>query len=618
MRYLSDFQMPSPNLKSDTTFAMLATRRVLRLSLILLLPVTVLFVGCDATNVVDKEPQDQLSESSVFEDPNLADSYIFDAYDDLNFQQGYGFSSLMSWRWEHIGAEYVTGATWQWHYDMSLSVPDEDGVHFSKERWNYDNVRRTNSIIEKLQESETLGQNFIDTRTAEARFIRAFTYHRLAKRYGGVPLITDLQTVNTPRDSVFVERSDEREIWDFIASELDAAAQELPEAHDGREGRATRWSALGLKSRAMMYAASVAQFGEQKTAGSGSNSVQLGIPEGEADQYWQQALNAAETVIEEGPHSLYNEYPDNPAKNYFRLFLTPATENPETMLAEIFDGEEKGHSNTFQNLPMEYAKSWGANGGATWHVVNLFNYQDGSDGHISESELESQQWSSEELFENRDPRFKGSVLYPEARFRDSTVTFHSKTLKDGEELTRDQDGWINGEWPASAPPRNITRTGLLVKKRTRTDQRPNQHETDPTDYIEMRLGEMYMNAAEAAYELGQTQKALDYVNEIRQRAGMPEFSSISREKIRNERQREMVLEQRRYWDLRRWRTAHEVIDGLRVKGVRWEYDWDTKKYNARLVNAEGRERVFRERQYYLPLGSSRISDNPALVENPGY
>ena len=596
---------------------MSVVRHPIRSPLLIVLSFGVLLVGCDVSSVVDKEPQDQIAESAVFEDPSLADSYVFDGYDALNMQQGYGFSTLMSWRWEHIGAEYVTGATWQWHYDMSLSVPDASGTNGYKDRWNYTNIRRANSIIEGLRNSESLSEEFVRTRVAEARFIRAFCYHRMAKRYGGVPLITTAQGIDTPRDSVFVSRADEREIWDFVASELDAAAQNLPEVHDGREGRATRWSALGLKSRAMMFAASVAEFGETKTAGSGENSVQLGIPSSEADQYWQEALSAAETVINEGPHSLFNQY-ENPAENYFRLFITEATENPEVMLAELFDGQEKGHSNTFQNLPMEYAKSWGANGGATWHVVNLFNYQDGSDGFISESELESRQWSSDSLFENRDPRFKGSVLYPEAQFRDSTITFHSRTLKDGEELTRGPDGWINGEWPASAPPRNITRTGLLVKKRTRTDQRPNQHGTDPTDYIEMRLGEMYMNAAEAAFELNQPTKALEYVNEIRDRAGMPEWSSITRQKIRNERQREMVLEQRRFWDLRRWRTAHEVIDGLRVKGVRWEYDWSTKKYNARLVNAEGRERVFRERQYYLPLGTSRISDNPALVENPGY
>jgi len=603
---------------------MSVVRRHIRLSLFVLLSTAILFVGCDASSVVDKEPQDQIAESAVFEDPTLADSYVFDLYDQMNFQHGYGFYSMMSWRWEHIGAEYVTGATWQPHYSMSLSVPDASGHHGRKGRRNWSNIRRANTIIEKLRNSETLSEDFIKTRVAEARFIRAFAYHRMAKRYGGVSLITKAQGVGTPRDSVFVPRSDERKIWDFIADELDAAAKNLPETHDGREGRATRWSALGLKSRAMMFAASVAEFGEMKTAGSGENSVQLGIPQSEADQYWQQALDAASTVIQEGPHSLYNEYPNDPARNYFELFITDATENPEVMLAELFDGQEKGHSNTFQNLPMEYAKSWGANAGATWHVVNLFNYQDGSDGHVSPSQLESRQWSADELFENRDPRFKGSVLYPESQFRDSLITFHSRTLKDGNELTRGADGWVSGHpehgaWPASGPPRNISRTGLLVKKRTRTDQRPNQHGTDPTDYIEMRLGEMYMNAAEAAFELGRpNSEVLSYLDPIRERAGMPTFNTVTREKIRNERQREMVLEQRRYWDLRRWRTAHEVLDGLRVKGVGWEYDWSTKKYNVRVINAEGQERVFEERQYYLPLGKSTLASNPALVENPGY
>ena len=606
-----------------------ALRSILRVGSVLALAAFVAVTGCDMqSEVLNKEPQDQLAETAVFKDPTLADSYILDAYDDLNFQQGYGFSTLMSWRWEHIGAEYVTGATWQWHYDMSLSVPDADGAYWAKNRWNFDNVRRANIIIKKLRNSN-LEQDFIDSRVAEVRFIRAYTYYRMVKRYGGVPLITEVQTVDTPRDSVFVERSDEEKIWNFIANELDAAAENLPTDHDGREGRATKWAALGLKSRAMMYAASVAQFGEEKTAGSGENAVQLGMPTSAADQYWQEALSAAEAVINSDEFSLFNQYED-PAENYFRLFITEATANPEVILSEGFDGQEKGHSNTFQNLPMEYAKSWGANGGATWHTVQLFNYQDGSSGEISEAELERKKWTSEELFGNRDPRFKGAVLYPEAQFRDSTITFHSWTCMNGDitgqvdkfgcsgtKEDRESAGWIHG-WPASAPPRNITRTGLLVRKRTRTDQRPNQHGTDPTDYIEMRLGEMYMNAAEAAFELGQMSKAKEYVNDIRERANMPKFSSVNREKIRSERQREMVLEQRRYWDLRRWRTAHEVIDGLRVKGMRFGYDFDTGKYDVRLVNAEGRERVFKERQYYLPLGSSRIADNPALVENPGY
>lgn len=582
---------------------------------ILALAIMVSLPGCDVgSSVINKNPQDQISETAVFSDPNLVDSYLFDAYNALDFwQAGGAFTSFMSYRWSHIGAEYVTVASWQYHYNMSLSVPDASGSFWAKNRWDYENVRRANTIIEKLRNSDQFDQEFVETRVAEARFIRAFAYYRMVKRYGGVPLITEAQGVDTPRDSVFVPRSDEKEVWDFIASELDAVAQDLPDGT--RKARATRWAALGLKSRAMTYAASVAQFGEQKTAGSGSNSVQLGMPASQADQYWQQALDAAEQVINSGPYSLYNEYPSDPDRNYYNLFVTEATENPEVILAELFDGQEKGHGTTFQNLPMELAKSWGANGHATWHVVNLFNYQDGSDGYISESELTSQQWSPDSLFGNRDPRFKGAVLYPEVTFGGERITFHSSTMYNGEERT---DGMINGSWPASAPARNIGPSSLLVKKRTRSDIRPASGGTEDTDYIEMRLGELYMNAVEAAFELDQNQKALDYINEIRNRAGMPEYSSLTREKIRNERQRELVLEEHRYWDLRRWRTAHEVLDGLRVKGARFQYDWDTGEYNAWLTNAEGRARTFRERQYYLPFGNERISDNPALVENPGY
>lgn len=582
-------------------------------ALVLAFTLAAFTTGCDT---LDKEPLDQISEEAVYEDPNLVDNYVLDTYDALNLQQGYGFNSFMSWRWDAMSAELVTGASWQYHLAAALSVPDQGGTHWAISRWPYGNIRRTNTIIEKLRNSD-LSQDFIETRVAEARFVRAMAYFRLVKRYGGVPLIKKAQSVDAPRDSVFVPRSSEREVYDFISAELDAAAQNLPQSHEGWEGRASMPVAYALKSRAMLYAASVAEFGDMQTAGSGENSVQLGIPASEADQYWQQALDASEEVINSGQFSLFEQFND-PATNYQRLFLTGMTENDEVIFGEAFDGEEKGHSNTYQNLPMEWARGWGANAGATWETVQLFNYQDGSSGEISDSQLEGQMWSAEELFGNRDPRFKGSVLYPQSTFRGERITFHSSTIDpNGDEVS---EGTVGDGWPASAPPRNITNTGLLVKKRTARDQRPTSHGTDDTDYIEFRLGEMYMNAAEAAYELGEMDKVETYINRIRNRADMPTFSQseLSREVVRDERQRELVLEQHRYWDLRRWRIAHEVLDGKRVKGLRFTYHYNEDEYDVRLVNAESSARTFQERHYYLPLGSSRISSNPALVENPGY
>jgi hypothetical protein len=125
--------------------------------------------------------------------------------------------------------------------------------------------------------------------------------------------------------------------------------------------------------------------------------------------------------------------------------------------------------------------------------------------------------------------------------------------------------------------------------------------------------------AEAAYYLGNTGEALDLVNEIRDRAGMPDKLTITEDVIRNERAVELVFEEHRYWDLRRWRTAESELDGKRFKGLKFEhYNHDTKKFKISLGNAYIKTHVFKEQNYYFPFTDKKISDNPNLKENPNY
>src|SRR5690606_36316955 len=82
-------------------------------------------------------------------------------------------------------------------------------------------------------------------------------------------------------------------------------------------------------------------------------------------------------------------------------------------------------------------------------------------------------------------------------------------------------------------------------------------------WVRFRLGEIYLNAAEAAFGLGLEAEARVYINALRQRAGFPanSLASVTREKIRSERWAELAFEDHRFWDLKRWRTAHLVWDG---------------------------------------------------------
>jgi hypothetical protein len=130
---------------------------------------------------------------------------------------------------------------------------------------------------------------------------------------------------------------------------------------------------------------------------------------------------------------------------------------------------------------------------------------------------------------------------------------------------------------------------------------------------------MYLNAAEAAFEKGDSNEALRLINIIRDRAGMPAKADLSVEDIRNERFVELFNEEHRYWDLRRWRIAAQELNGKGFNGVDWIYYIDENKYTAKLKNGDFNQiRTFAERNYYLPIGLGRRANNPNLIENPGY
>jgi len=110
------------------------------------------------------------------------------------------------------------------------------------------------------------------------------------------------------------------------------------------------------------------------------------------------------------------------------------------------------------------------------------------------------------------------------------------------------------------------------------------------------------------------------VNQIRARAGIAPLAAVTRDNIRHERRVELAFEGHRYWDERRWRTA--VTDLSKpLSGIRYILDVSTGKYQLQVINnVDGASNVpqFRPENYYFPITIARTSNNPKLVENPGY
>ena len=141
----------------------------------------------------------------------------------------------------------------------------------------------------------------------------------------------------------------------------------------------------------------------------------------------------------------------------------------------------------------------------------------------------------------------------------------------------------------------------------------------PAQWIVFRLGEIYLNYAEAEAELGQTATALTYLNKIRERAGMPDVVSPGGtdliQKIRQERRVELCFEGHRFFDLRRWGIADQgagdalgiIITPTNAQNTTFSYQVDTVQ-----------TRVWQQSFYFYPIPRSEIQADPQLTQNPGY
>lgn len=561
-------------------------------------------VSCDFIEL-DKEPLDMLSDVAVFSDQNLVESNLAQIYHLTLFHYGNIDEPVWALLESGMGAEARGFALWQVCSSFPLEVIDEGGAG-PIDYWPYRNIRNANEFIEKLPNTD-FDQDWIEQKVAEARYLRAHMYFQMVKRFGGVPLITEAQDPDSPEGELFVARDSEQDIYDFIAVEMDDIASFLPENADA--GRVNKYTALALKSRAMLYAASVAEFGTVQMNGL------LGIPAGQAESYWQASYDASMDIVNSDKYSLFNNI-DDPAENFQHLFVADS-DNPERIFVEVYDpGMDKGHSWNLGAVPFEMRDTWGSNYCPFLHVIEQFEYADGTPGTIDRDLIESDHlFDIDEVFRNRDPRFLATFFFPESEWQGGQVRFHSRTIYNDETLT---SGTIEDTWPAAAPRRNFINTGFLLRKRMDESEVGPARGTSKTDYMIFRYGEILLNLAEAAYYLNKTGESLDMINMIRERAGMPLRTTVSEDDIRNERAVELAFEDHRYWDLRRWRIAHEFLHEFQTEGLEYTYNFNEDKYNFHLKVGDPRARTFQERHYYLPLGVNRIADNPMLDENPGY
>ena len=566
--------------------------------------IIIFLTGC--YDPFDLTRNDIISDDVVFDNPNLADAFLFDLYDRAQFHIKSGNGNLNMGLISSYGGESRNyGVSWQIPYTQVVDVDyNENGLQGKVlDYYDYGLIRECNQMITKLPQSKNLTQYFIDSRVSEARFIRAHAYFEMVKRFGGIPLITDVVPIQGNYDEIYRERNSEKEIYDFISSEMDEISELLP-AFAIEEGRITKWTALALQSRAMLYAASVANFGSEQLNGL------LGFPSNEVSKYYLESLNASREIIQSGVFSLYRKFSD-PVENFGNLFIDEVG-NSEVIFSEKYD-YESGKSHQWDALaqPAGFGFNWSSNYPVYLETLEQFDFIDGSSGKVDRDMYDDNtpidpNW----YFEMRDPRMKASIFYPGSSFKDGRVFFH-----------RSMRGNLEG-WPQNGLSKltGSMATGLLIRKRTNPDT-PDATRSS-TDYIIFRYGETLLNYIEAAYYLNDPNGDMaSIMNEIRDRAGMPSLikSEITEDKIRQERRCELAFEDHTFWDLRRWRIAVEELDNVRRHRLHYRFDANNETYTIEMADGDlGGVRLHPERNYYYALGLSRLADNPKLIENPGY
>lgn len=583
--------------------------------------------------ILNKEPLDIISDAVIWKDKDLIDSYLLQQYHNTSMVNDAPNSKDVNNPWNSFEfTEMFVGPCltsllsdegrsgwWYWgdiaNY-KSAGISINGGISEYMEL-PYQIIRNLNEFIEKLK-LNVIDKEWNAVKIAEARFLRAFNYFCMVKRYGGVPLIIEAQEINISDEEMFPKRNSEKEIYDFIIKELEEITPIL-EANT-EAGRASNYAALALLSRVAMYAGSIAQFGSIQLDGL------LGIPASEASHYYEKSYEASLAIMDSGKFALYDEDVDK-VENFKNIFIK--RNNSEAIFVRQHDDQDgfgtgHGWGWNFVMAPKPHAWNCGWTTTPYLELVEAFEKVDGTSGKLDRDLVQQGLWSMEELWKDKDPRFFATIWTNGTIWLDQEVDLHNGLIDSNGKLLDTQYDSFEGipAWGSQAVEGKFhTSFGVLkycdeVTAKTMSSYQGNSG----NDYLVFRYAEILLNYAEVAYELGKTDEALQAVNQIRKRAGIVTLPSISRERIRHERQVELAFESHRYWDVRRWRIATTELSKSH-SGIRYILDYNTRKYKIVILNdVDGTEKRpnFKEHHYYFPITLSRTMANKNLIENPGY
>jgi len=602
---------------------------------------SLLLASCNHDSWLDRDPQNIITDEQLWNDPKLITSLLANYYDRLPSLHGVFNTGGMC---------ELDDAMWSGHFDQNGKNDFQFGDDYGR-YWDYGFIRDMNLALDNL---DTYGVNLSENQKnlfkSEIRFIRAFVYFELVKRMGGVPLVTTQLIYDFSGDPTPLQtpRSKEHEIYDFIYSEMEEIKGHLSD-NNKSQSRANTYTALALESRAMLYAASIAKYNNLMASPIATTGGEVGIPSGLADDYYKKSLKASKEIIGNTNYGLYNENPDKGANFYDMLNMKG---NSEVIFAKDYKFSLKVHRFAYDNIVKSLTEDNESSStiSPSLSFVESFNYLDGSKGTLRYKNGNNDYNvfdNISDIFANKDGRLYGTVVYPGTTFKNTSVSIQAGVAvwENGEYQLRAAPNLgdrfnvegigDNGLWTGFDGPKDngqdVSNTGFYVRKFVSDAPAASTRGTSAENWWPwFRMGEIYLNAAEAAFELGEA-GAVTYVNKLRERAGFPEnsISNLTMDIIRNERRVELAFEDHRYFDLKRWRIAHEiwngsddsedaVVYGLYPYRIVRAGHPDNNKYIFEKIRPTRfkRARFFRMANYYSSIDQNVINNNPKLIKNP--
>ncbi|MAO37625.1 MAG: RagB/SusD family nutrient uptake outer membrane protein [Zunongwangia sp.] len=606
----------------------------------IILIICVLSFSC--TDYLDKAPEDQLTLEKVFNDKTRTEDWLAGIYSSVPdpyfaMLKDIGYDALgddmaPSTGWEQFGWNVIAKQTGNWSPSSSW---DSNYWDILPKR-----IRSAFIFIENVRPlpSQKVTEEDVENMRNEARFLVAYYYWLLIEAYGPVPFTDKIVTAD---EDLLKERRPFDEIVAWIDNELKEVSNELPDSYsDGSKfGRATSVMALAVRARMLLFAASPLVNGNKDYDGFVNSLGEPLFNTTYDPQKWVKAAEACKELIDvahTAGHDLYYEYNEDgsidPFLSYQNMMFRKTTDgNKEILFA-------RPDNNHWEYDKHAQPRGTGGNGGLgiTQSLVDAFFMENGlpiddpnsgykEKGFSEEAEYRNTNWievqgnqegkegqvtlpDTYNMYTHREPRFYISVLYNRAWYRRENRT------------TRFMLGESDG-----GPTHDAPQNGYLVRKKVHPDHDPRAGINPYRPGILYRLGEAYLNYAEALNESDPgNPQILEYVNLIRERAGIPDLpagmtQAQMKEAIRRERRVELNCESGiRYRDIRRWKIGEETLDrdfyGMNFFGT--EYCDEENNPDCFFQRTVYQTRRFSKKNYWVPIHQTEIDINPDLVQNP--